>query len=241
MYDFKLYSYPVNTICFNEQQTIAFLVIALVTLIDKICAGDIGTLFFDLNVIMFGSKSENCFSHRIQKGIIEAWWVIFFLHDRRIFAIVIHFSTDFFFFFIFVIRDHGNLFSVNHDWQKKSTYESWWDPSIRPLIEMIDNNWQNSLGFVLACLTIHVEQFLWNLYLHVCNRIRFFPNFLDPAEADTIYNDLYHEVPWRQRSDFKNGESFLQPRLTAWYGDFPYSYSGVRHEANAEVRINFCD
>ncbi|VDI02179.1 alpha-ketoglutarate-dependent dioxygenase alkB homolog 3 [Mytilus galloprovincialis] len=66
------------------------------------------------------------------------------------------------------------------------------------------------------------------------SRIRFFPNFLDPAEADTIYNDLYHEVPWRQRSDFKNGESFLQPRLTAWYGDFPYSYSGVRHEANAE-------
>ncbi|CAC5403160.1 ALKBH3 [Mytilus coruscus] len=66
------------------------------------------------------------------------------------------------------------------------------------------------------------------------SRIRFFPNFLDPTEADTIYNDLYHEVPWRQRSDFKNGESFLQPRLTAWYGDFPYSYSGVRHEANAE-------
>ena len=54
-----------------------------------------------------------------------------------------------------------------------------------------------------------------------------------------MYNDLYHEVPWRQRSDVKNGESFLQPRLTAWYGDFPYSYSGVRHDANTEVRFLF--
>lgn len=66
------------------------------------------------------------------------------------------------------------------------------------------------------------------------SRVRFFPNFIDPTEADEIYNDLYHEVPWRQRSDVKNGESLLQPRLTAWYGDFPYSYSGVRHEANTE-------
>ena len=58
-----------------------------------------------------------------------------------------------------------------------------------------------------------------------------------------MYNDLYHEVPWRQRSDVKNGESFLQPRLTAWYGDFPYSYSGVQHDANTEVRLLFfcCD
>lgn len=66
-------------------------------------------------------------------------------------------------------------------------------------------------------------------------RVRFFPNFLDPTEADDMYNDFYHEIPWRQRHDVKNGESFLQPRLTAWYGDFPYSYSGVRHEANTEV------
>ena len=75
------------------------------------------------------------------------------------------------------------------------------------------------------------ECFLFFIFL----RVRFFPNFIDPAEADDIYNDLYHEVPWRQRSDVKNGESFLQPRLTAWYGDFPYSYSGVHHEANTEV------
>lgn len=58
---------------------------------------------------------------------------------------------------------------------------------------------------------------------------------MDPCEADDMYNDFYHEIPWRQRHDVKNGESFLQPRLTAWYGDFSYSYSGIRHEANTDV------
>ncbi|XP_062570791.1 alpha-ketoglutarate-dependent dioxygenase alkB homolog 3-like [Saccostrea cucullata] len=66
-------------------------------------------------------------------------------------------------------------------------------------------------------------------------RLRFFPIFIDPEEANVIYDALYHELPWRQRSDVKKtGESFLQPRLTAWYGDIPYSYSGLTHQACPE-------
>nr|XP_022289970.1 alpha-ketoglutarate-dependent dioxygenase alkB homolog 3-like [Crassostrea virginica] len=64
------------------------------------------------------------------------------------------------------------------------------------------------------------------------SRLRYFPVFIDPEEASAIYDTLYHELPWRQRTDVKKtGESFLQPRLTAWYGDVPYSYSGLTHDS----------
>lgn len=64
------------------------------------------------------------------------------------------------------------------------------------------------------------------------SRLRFFPVFIDPEEANAIYDTLYHELPWRQRTDVKKtGESFLQPRLTVWYGELPYSYSGLTHDA----------
>ncbi|XP_045198242.2 alpha-ketoglutarate-dependent dioxygenase alkB homolog 3-like [Mercenaria mercenaria] len=66
------------------------------------------------------------------------------------------------------------------------------------------------------------------------SRLRFFPDFLDPKNADQMYEELFHGLPWRQRSDVKNGEKYLQPRLTAWYGDHPYRYSGVTHDACTE-------
>lgn len=66
------------------------------------------------------------------------------------------------------------------------------------------------------------------------SRLRFFPEFLDLEKANAIFDDLYHGLPWKQRSDVKHGEMYLQPRLTAWYGEHPYSYSGVRHEACTE-------
>ena len=64
--------------------------------------------------------------------------------------------------------------------------------------------------------------------------------FIDPEEASAIYDTLYHELPWRQRTDVKKtGESFLQPRLTAWYGDVPYSYSGLTHDSFPQVGALF--
>ena len=67
------------------------------------------------------------------------------------------------------------------------------------------------------------------------SRIRLFPGFIGSEECEQVYEDLFSELPWRQRSDVKNGETYLQPRFTAWFGDHPYSYSGVRHEANIQV------
>ena len=75
---------------------------------------------------------------------------------------------------------------------------------------------------------------------HFLFRLRYFPVFIDPEEASAIYDTLYHELPWRQRTDVKKtGESFLQPRLTAWYGDVPYSYSGLTHDSCPQVGALF--
>ena len=71
-------------------------------------------------------------------------------------------------------------------------------------------------------------------------RLRYFPVFIDPEVASAIYDTLYHELPWRQRTDVKKtGESFLQPRLTAWYGEVPYSYSGPTHDSCSQVGALF--
>lgn len=66
------------------------------------------------------------------------------------------------------------------------------------------------------------------------SRLRYFPEFIGPQEADELYKRLFHDLPWRQQSDVKNGVSYLQPRLTTWYGDLAYSYSGVTHPASVE-------
>jgi alkylated DNA repair dioxygenase AlkB len=45
-----------------------------------------------------------------------------------------------------------------------------------------------------------------------------------------IFARLLHETPWREESVVVYGKRHLQPRLTAWYGDASYTYSGLRLE-----------
>lgn len=66
------------------------------------------------------------------------------------------------------------------------------------------------------------------------SRLRFFPDFVERQHAKELFDELFHEVPWHQRSIIVGGQSYLQPRLTAWFGDVPYSYSGTTHEANQQ-------
>lgn len=62
-------------------------------------------------------------------------------------------------------------------------------------------------------------------------RLRFFPQIFDKKEADWIFDDLVKQLPWRQQINKKEGrDEFYEPRLTAWFGDFPYRYSGVVQE-----------
>ena len=70
------------------------------------------------------------------------------------------------------------------------------------------------------------------------HRLRFFPNFIETPEADEMYGILFHELPWKQKNDIKNGVEYPQPRLTAWCGDVPYSYSGVTHQPDTKVHTH---
>ncbi|MGZ3236453.1 MAG: alpha-ketoglutarate-dependent dioxygenase AlkB family protein [Burkholderiaceae bacterium] len=51
---------------------------------------------------------------------------------------------------------------------------------------------------------------------------------LDNA-ADAIMRELINDVPWRSENIVIWGKTFVQPRLSAWYGDkgTDYTYSGI--------------
>lgn len=53
------------------------------------------------------------------------------------------------------------------------------------------------------------------------------PTWLAPGEASRLFRKLLDEVDWQQRAIRIMGREVLQPRLTAWYGDAAYTYSGV--------------
>jgi len=59
------------------------------------------------------------------------------------------------------------------------------------------------------------------------SRIKLYNSFIPAEECDWMFEQLLHEIPWKQENIFINGESKAQPRLTAWYGDINYSYSGL--------------
>jgi alkylated DNA repair dioxygenase AlkB len=47
---------------------------------------------------------------------------------------------------------------------------------------------------------------------------------------DTLLQAIIDETAWRQEEITVYGKAYLQPRLSAWYGDLAYSYSGIRLE-----------
>jgi len=59
--------------------------------------------------------------------------------------------------------------------------------------------------------------------------ISYYPNFLNTLEAIKYYNYFKENIPWQQDTIKLFGKEYLQPRLTALYGnnEKPYSYSSV--------------
>ena len=57
-------------------------------------------------------------------------------------------------------------------------------------------------------------------------------NYLEPDEAQNLFQSLMQKLAWRQESYTIYGKSVLAPRLVAWYGDANavYTYSGIRHQ-----------
>ncbi len=62
--------------------------------------------------------------------------------------------------------------------------------------------------------------------------IQLIPDFLTPAQADDLLQQLKTTIHWEQRSIKMFGKVLPQPRLTAWYGDpdARYTYSGLTWE-----------
>ncbi|MGH9064036.1 MAG: alpha-ketoglutarate-dependent dioxygenase AlkB family protein [Acidimicrobiales bacterium] len=58
---------------------------------------------------------------------------------------------------------------------------------------------------------------------------RLYDGFLSPARADRLLSALGQDLRWRQEDARLFGRGIPLPRLTAWYGDVGYQYSGVTH------------
>lgn len=58
--------------------------------------------------------------------------------------------------------------------------------------------------------------------------IRHLPKF----DTTTAWATLRDGVDWQQRSIRVFGKVYAQPRLTCWYGDVPYRYSGLELGSN---------
>ena len=52
-------------------------------------------------------------------------------------------------------------------------------------------------------------------------------DFIESKECGWMMEDLRNSIPWREGSVKVMGETHTIPRLTAWYGDIPYTYSGL--------------
>ena len=57
--------------------------------------------------------------------------------------------------------------------------------------------------------------------------ISLYPAAFATNEADALFRELLGGVEWRQETINLFGTHARLPRLTAWYGDAPYSYSGL--------------
>ncbi|MEM9363116.1 MAG: alpha-ketoglutarate-dependent dioxygenase AlkB [Bacteroidota bacterium] len=63
--------------------------------------------------------------------------------------------------------------------------------------------------------------------------IWYYPNFLDAKQADFYFDSLKANTPWQQDDIKVFGKVYVQPRLTALYGNNgkSYSYSNITMEA----------
>ena len=53
------------------------------------------------------------------------------------------------------------------------------------------------------------------------------PRFLEQEESDAFFRALQQHINWQQESIRMFGRELPMPRLTAWYGDKGYTYSGL--------------
>ncbi|KAM9854152.1 alpha-ketoglutarate-dependent dioxygenase alkB homolog 3 isoform 2-T2 [Aulostomus maculatus] len=64
--------------------------------------------------------------------------------------------------------------------------------------------------------------------------LRLLHGFLPTDDADWMFSKLLAELPWSQKSNVRQGESYAEPRLTCWFGELPYTYARSTMAANAQ-------
>lgn len=64
------------------------------------------------------------------------------------------------------------------------------------------------------------------------SRVCLYPGFVALKEANCALEQLCRDVPWQQRMGIRENVTYQQPRLTAWYGELPYTYSSITLEPN---------
>ena len=57
--------------------------------------------------------------------------------------------------------------------------------------------------------------------------IYYAPHFFGPEESDAYFQVLEQHINWQQERIKMFGRELPMPRLTAWYGDRGYTYSGL--------------
>lgn len=59
----------------------------------------------------------------------------------------------------------------------------------------------------------------------------YFSEFFDKNESDNYFKSLCDNIQWQQEPVKIFGKEVMQPRLTAWYGEKDYRYSGITMKA----------
>lgn len=57
------------------------------------------------------------------------------------------------------------------------------------------------------------------------SKLQLLPGFLPPEDADWMFSKLLSELPWSQKTNYRRGDAYDEPRLTCWYGELPYTYA----------------
>lgn len=59
----------------------------------------------------------------------------------------------------------------------------------------------------------------------------YYPAFLNRDEGDRLFTDFLHTLPWKTEHIRIAGQTIPVPRLSCWFGDAAYTYSGITMQA----------
>ena len=66
--------------------------------------------------------------------------------------------------------------------------------------------------------------------------LQYVPDFINSATSRSLIEQWTGELDWVQSEITLFGRKVAIPRLNAWYGDQPYSYSGTKFDAKPFTR-----